>query len=114
MRLAASLGALETNQVATLQALSAAVDAKDHYTARHSMHVADYACAICLGLGRDDCLSSVEQGGLLHDIGKIGIPDAVLLKPSRLTAQEYEIVKQHALAAAEIVGSIRSWPMSCP
>lgn len=88
-----------------LRALSAAVDARDHYTALHSMHVADYSCAIGYRLGMKREIPLLEQAGLLHDIGKIGVPDHILLKPARLDDEEYEAIKRHVLESASIIGA---------
>jgi diguanylate cyclase (GGDEF)-like protein len=78
------------------QGLILAVDAKDRYTKRHSEDVARYALFIGarVGLGADE-LATLRLAGLLHDVGKIGIPDHILRKPGRLTDQEYDVVKQH-------------------
>ena len=81
-----------------------ALDMKDHYTFGHSMRVAFY----CLTLGREIKLNSeelyeLELAALFHDIGKIGVPDSVLLKPSRLTQEEFEVMKQHPSKTAEIL-----------
>jgi HD-GYP domain-containing protein (c-di-GMP phosphodiesterase class II) len=105
-RLEGSLSELEHSRLETLQALSAAVDARDHYTAQHSLHVADYACAIGYRLGMRDQLTLLEQAGLLHDIGKVGVPDHVLLKPAQLTDEEYEVVKRHAAVSSTIIGTV--------
>lgn len=107
-RLDTSLADLGEARLETLRALSAAVDARDHYTALHSMHVADYARAIGYRLGMRDELQMLEQAGLLHDIGKVGVPDHVLLKPTNLTDEEYETVKRHAADGASIVGTVPS------
>jgi len=105
-RLADSLDQLDTDRLAVLQALSTAVDARDHYTALHSMHVADYACAIAYSLGIRDHLRQLEQAGLLHDIGKIAVPDRLLLKPAHLTASEFEVVKRHVEESAHIIETV--------
>jgi putative nucleotidyltransferase with HDIG domain len=105
-RLAESLKELGEHRLGMLQALTAAVDARDHYTALHSMHVADYASAIAYRLGMRDQLAMFEQAGLLHDIGKIGVPDTVLLKPARLTDEEYEAIKKHVEASATILAAV--------
>jgi len=106
-RLETSLQDLEDYSLGTLQALVSAVDAKDSYTASHSLSVTDYSVAI----GRRMRLSSqeltdLERASLLHDVGKIGIPESVLLKPARLTAEEFEHVKQHSESGAQIIESI--------
>jgi putative nucleotidyltransferase with HDIG domain len=80
----------------TLFALVAALDAREHETGDHSQRVARYALAIALRLGvADEELAAVSRGALLHDIGKIGIPDAILLKPGRLTPGEWEEMRRH-------------------
>lgn len=102
-----SMRNLEEHSVGTLQALLSAVDAKDSYTARHSLSVTDYALAIGrrLGLPSNDLLL-LEQAGLLHDIGKIGISESILLKPSRLTPDERASVEEHSDIGARILESI--------
>jgi len=106
-RLVESMEDLEKHSLGTLQALNAAVDAKDSYTARHSLAVTDCAGVIGrrLGLSEDD-LRTLERAGLLHDLGKIGIPERVLLKPERLSAEEYDVIKTHADVGAGILQSI--------
>jgi len=80
------------------------VHARDEYTYQHSMNVGYYAWKIAKHLGLEDERSSnIFVGGLLHDIGKIGTPDYILLKNSNLTPEEYFIMKQHALIGYEIV-----------
>ena len=105
-RLSESMAQMGEHRLGMLQALSAAVDARDRYTAQHSMHVADYACAIGYRLGMKDQLLLFEQAGLLHDIGKIGVPDHLLLKPSRLTDEEYAIIKCHVRESAHIIETV--------
>jgi diguanylate cyclase (GGDEF)-like protein/putative nucleotidyltransferase with HDIG domain len=79
-----------------LQGLVYAVDTKDRYTRRHSEDVARYADFLARELGLDhEMRTALHTAGLLHDIGKIGIPDAILRKPGKLTDEEREIVKQH-------------------
>jgi putative nucleotidyltransferase with HDIG domain len=102
-RLKSSLSELEEHSVGTLQALVAAVDARDTYTAHHSMNVSDYACAIAREMGLDDQVSRLERAGLLHDIGKIGIAESTLLKPGRLTAEEFAAIKEHSEIGAGII-----------
>jgi HD-GYP domain-containing protein (c-di-GMP phosphodiesterase class II) len=78
------------------EALAQALDARDRYTAGHSLRVADYAYGIAreLELGERHT-ENIRLGAWLHDVGKIGIPDAVLLKPGPLTAEEFGLVKLH-------------------
>ncbi len=79
-----------------LQGLVIAVDTKDRYTKRHSEDVARYALFIAEQLGLDEEFRrTIKIAGLLHDVGKIGIPDEILRKPGKLTDAEYAIVKQH-------------------
>jgi diguanylate cyclase (GGDEF)-like protein len=90
-----------------LQGLVIAVDTKDRYTKRHSEDVARYAIFLATRLGLDDeLIRAIRVSGLLHDVGKIGIPDRILRKPGRLTAEEYEIVKQHVALGDMIVRDI--------
>jgi diguanylate cyclase (GGDEF)-like protein len=87
-----------------LQGLVFAIDTKDRYTKRHSEDVSRYAVFLAERLGLDDAtIATIRVAGLLHDVGKIGIPDTVLRKPSRLTAEEQEIVQQHVVLGDMIV-----------
>ena len=84
--------------------LALAVDAKDAYTQSHSQTVANLCAAIVEELGFDARrLQRIRIAGLLHDVGKIGIPDAILRKPAKLTPPEYELMKTHAALGADIV-----------
>lgn len=88
-------------------AFSAALDARDATTATHSINVANYAMAIGYVLGLDEPdLDWLRIAGLLHDVGKIGTPEAVLTKPGKLTDEEYETMKQHAAQGREILENI--------
>ena len=92
----------------TVLALMAAIDAKDHYTFNHSHNVAYYATSLAKAAGLNaDMIEIVRQAALLHDIGKIGIPETVLNKNGRLTEEEYEQMQGHVEAA---VGIIRYLP----
>ena len=80
----------------TIYALTAAIDAKDHYTFRHSVNVSYLATQIARAIGLDDeHVEMIRQAGLLHDIGKISIPENILAKETPLTEEEYEIMKSH-------------------
>jgi len=93
-----------TGSFDVLQGLVIAVDTKDRYTKRHSEDVARYAVFLAKRLGLDkETLATVRVSGLLHDIGKIGIPDTLLRKPSKLTAQEFDVFKQHVALGDSIV-----------
>src|SRR5438046_7151060 len=90
-------------------ALAAAVEAKDPYTEAHTQRVADSARAIGVRLGlpaRD--LDSLYRGGLIHDIGKIGVPDAILLKPGPLNHEEEVTMHLHPLIGENIVAPLRT------
>ena len=90
-----------------LQGLVIAVDAKDRYTKRHSEDVARYALFLADQLGLDPTLRrTLGTAGLLHDVGKIGIPDGILRKPAALTDEEYAIVKQHVALGVSIVRDV--------
>jgi putative nucleotidyltransferase with HDIG domain len=105
--LSESYDALERSTLETIESLNAAVEAKDPYTAGHSARVQHVALTLGdeLGLSRAE-LEDLRLGGLFHDIGKIAIPDAILLKPSRLTAEENERMKEHSAEGARIVGKL--------
>jgi diguanylate cyclase (GGDEF)-like protein len=86
------------------QGLILAVDTKDRYTKRHSEDVTRYAVFLGRQIGLDEgTLDILRVSGLLHDVGKIGIPDHILRKPGKLTAAEYDIVKQHVALGDVIV-----------
>jgi diguanylate cyclase (GGDEF)-like protein len=90
-----------------LQGLVFAVDTKDRYTKRHSEDVARYGAFLARILGFDpDLVEGIIAAGLLHDVGKIGIPDPILRKPGRLSADEAEIVKQHVALGDAIVRNV--------
>jgi putative nucleotidyltransferase with HDIG domain len=91
----------------TVYALAAAVDAKDHYTYGHSRKVNTYAVALAeaIGLPPDEA-SRVSTAALLHDIGKIGVPDRILNKKGKLSDEEWEAIKSHPRLGANIVGNV--------
>jgi diguanylate cyclase (GGDEF)-like protein len=90
-----------------LQGLVIAVDTKDRYTKRHSEDVARYAVFLAQRLGLDEeTQHTIQLAGLLHDIGKIGIPDVVLRKPSKLTDDEFTMFKQHVALGDAIVRDV--------
>ena len=92
-----------------LQGLVIAVDTKDRYTKRHSEDVARYAVFLAQRMGLDEeTQHTIQLAGLLHDIGKIGIPDVVLRKPSRLTDDEFAMFKQHVALGDAIVRDVPS------
>jgi len=87
-----------------IYALAATVDAKDHYTYGHSKKVGEYAVALAQALGLpQDRIATIRAASLLHDIGKIGIPDAILNKEGALTTDEWKPVKTHPELGVEIL-----------
>jgi len=90
-----------------LQGLVFAIDTKDRYTKRHSEDVARYAVFLARLLGVEDSFGeSIRMAGLLHDVGKIGVPDDILRKPGRLTADERSIIEQHVALGDSIVRNL--------
>ena len=94
-----------------VQTLAEAIDAKDTYTNGHSSRVADYAREIArrFGYSRKQ-QDGIYMMGLLHDVGKIGVPDSVINKPSRLTDEEYAIIKTHPVLGERILRNIKERP----
>ena len=94
-----------------IMALAQAIDAKDHYTHGHSQRVAEYSAQISLLLGDDpQQVRLIYYMGLLHDIGKIGIPVKIINKPGKLTDEEYDVIKSHSAIGAEVLNPIRIRP----
>ena len=92
-----------------MRALARAIDAKDPTTQSHSERVAAVAERLALASGwSPERAAELRDAGLIHDVGKSGVPDAVLLKPGRLDPDEYELVKQHAERGAAIVSEVLS------
>jgi uncharacterized protein (TIGR02266 family) len=90
-----------------LHALAASIDARDSLTAGHSEKVTEYALGICDELGlTNDYREMIRVASLLHDYGKVGVPDAILKKNGKLTDEEYEVVKTHADKTKEILARI--------
>ncbi|HWF51893.1 MAG TPA: HD-GYP domain-containing protein [Solirubrobacteraceae bacterium] len=98
---------LHSSYMATVRALSNAVEARDAYTGKHAERVTAYGIEIChaVGLELTDA-HALEFGFLLHDIGKVAIPDAILYKPGKLTDKERALMRQHPVIGAEIVRDI--------
>ena len=93
------------------KALTGTIDAKDTYTNGHSNRVAEYSRMLALALGKsEERAESIYYAALLHDIGKIGIPDTIINKPGKLTDEEFAIIKQHPVIGSEILKSIESMP----
>lgn len=92
-----------------IECITGALDAKDAYTAGHSQRVSEMALKVCelIGLKKKDILK-IHIAAHLHDIGKIGIPDAILNKEGRLTDEEFEIMKTHSAIGAGILSKSKS------
>lgn len=98
-----------SRQIATT--LSGAIDAKDTYTNGHSTRVAKYSREISRRAGfSEEMQDDIYMMGLLHDVGKIGIPDAIINKPAKLTDEEYSIIQKHPVTGAKILKNITEFP----
>ena len=99
---------LEELSMGTIRALADALDAKCDYTAGHSLRVSRFSVVIGKKLGlTDDELRDIELGGILHDIGKIGVPESILWKPDKLNKEEKEIMARHPVKSAQIIGELK-------
>ncbi|HDT14668.1 MAG TPA: HD domain-containing protein, partial [Firmicutes bacterium] len=100
---------VKKDYINTIYALAAAVDAKDHYTHGHSTTVMKYSVKIAehLGLSAEE-VETIKYAALLHDIGKIGISEAIINKPAKLTKEEYTVMKMHPQLGANIIVKIDS------
>ena len=102
---------IERLSIEVTTALSQTIDAKDKYTKGHSNRVAKYSRMLAEALGEDEkTQEKIYYVALLHDIGKIGIPNAIINKPGKLTEEEYEIIKTHPVIGSDILVSISSMP----
>ena len=91
----------------TIKSIAFALDAKDPYTHGHSMRVTLYSLALAKAMNLpDELLEEIETAGLLHDIGKIAIPEKILLKPGKLTDEEYNIIKSHPELGEKLIYNI--------
>ena len=94
---------------AVMLMLGETVEARDAYTLGHCQRLAEYSVRLGRELGLDEQdLAALEYGGFLHDIGKIGVPDALLLKPAPLTREEYQRMQQHTIVGDRLCGGLRS------
>jgi putative nucleotidyltransferase with HDIG domain len=106
-QLQGALQQIEHSYEETLQALGAATDLRDNETAGHSLRVCRYSLEIARAMDwSDKQLRTLARGAYLHDIGKLGIPDGILLKPGPLTADEWRVMKQHAQIGFDLVKDI--------
>lgn len=102
---------LEKLSVQVVTALAGTVDAKDKYTNGHSQRVADYAKEISRRLGKsEEFQQDIYFMGLLHDIGKIGIPDSIINKKGKLTDEEYAVIKTHPAIGSDVLKNITEMP----
>jgi HD-GYP domain-containing protein (c-di-GMP phosphodiesterase class II) len=93
----------------TIRAIVATIDAKDGYTHRHSERVAGFATRIAAELGEEEqFIEVVNLSGLLHDVGKVGVPEAILNKPGKLTKEEFDEIKKHPVHGVNILKNIKS------
>jgi diguanylate cyclase (GGDEF)-like protein len=103
----ALLGDLERTFLSTVEALANALEVQDEYTSSHARWITDTSLRVGQELGLDaDTLKRLELGALFHDIGKIGIPNSILLKPGPLTAEERETIETHPDLGAKIIAPI--------
>ncbi|MCR4791813.1 MAG: HD-GYP domain-containing protein [Lachnospiraceae bacterium] len=102
---------IKTLSVEVMEALAHTIDAKDKYTRGHSVRVAKYSRMIAerMGLPEED-LDNAYYYGLLHDIGKIAVPNDIINSPSKLTEDEYSVIKVHPVVGNDILGEIKSRP----
>lgn len=98
-----------------IRSLAMTIEARDEATDGHCQRLSRYATALGTAIGLDsDALAALDRGGYLHDVGKIGIPDRVLLKPGRLTAAEYSLMQQHTIIGERLCGNLRSLTLVRP
>lgn len=95
----------------TIATISSMIEAKDSYTKGHSIRVAEYSAAIAEGAGwNEGAIQNLRYIALLHDIGKVGIPDNVLNKPGKLTEDEFSVIQSHTSIGGDILKEIKSIP----
>lgn len=95
---------LTQSHLESMRALVAAVEAKDPYTQKHSLTVAHYAHALAVYMGMPEAEADpIRTAAVLHDIGKIGIPDSILVKPGPLTADEFALIRRHPIVGTQIL-----------
>ncbi|MDR7522175.1 MAG: HD-GYP domain-containing protein [Armatimonadota bacterium] len=101
------LGEQDGILLASIQMMAQAVDLKDPYTSKHSQRVSQFSVRLAraMGLGEDE-VERIRIGALMHDIGKIGISGRIIRKPSKLTAEEHAIMREHPLVSADIIGPL--------
>lgn len=109
LQLRRALANLKMTERCSLEALVAALDAREHETCAHSFRVRAYTSELAKQVKYPvELRAELDSAALLHDVGKISIPDSILLKPGSLTAEEFEQCKTHAICGARILGSVSS------
>ncbi len=94
-----------------LAALAKAVDEKDHYTSGHSERVAKYAKELAKRMGKTEAeQEEIYVMGLLHDIGKIGVPESIINKQGKLNDEEFQKIKEHPAMGSEILKNVKELP----
>jgi HD-GYP domain-containing protein (c-di-GMP phosphodiesterase class II) len=100
---------IESSYTEAIVALVAAVEARDRYTKGHSARVSQMAVLIGEAMRLPgETLRSLGRAGLIHDVGRLAVPDAILSKPGRLTPEEYDVVQEHPLRGYEVIGRVAS------
>jgi len=98
-----------------LCALALSIEGKDPYTEGHCERLSHYSVQLGKRMGQpEDMLIALRRGGIVHDIGKVAVPDAVLLKPGRLTPQEMDVIRQHPVVGERICAPLNSFRMVLP
>ncbi|MBX7134498.1 MAG: HD domain-containing protein [Fimbriimonadaceae bacterium] len=114
-QLSRALSDLEENLEAMVRALVKAVEAKDPYTAGHSERVMGYSVQIAEAMGLDENqVRILQMGTLIHDVGKIGVPDEILTKPSQLSNEEFEIIRAHPVVGYQMIEGIPRFQECAP
>lgn len=114
LRLKSYIDELENAEI-VLTSLAASIEAKDPYTAGHCERLSNYSLALGKKVGLSDELCiALRKGGIVHDIGKVAVPERILLKPDRLTPEEWYIMKQHPAVGERICAPLRSFRAVLP
>ena len=113
-KLQITLSSLRKAVSTTIQVLVAAIEARDPYTAGHQKRVADLACAIAKEMGHPpEMVEGIRMAGCIHDIGKLSLPAEILSKPTKLTALEFALIKEHSQSGYEILKDVESpWQLA--
>jgi len=114
LRLKAFTDELERAE-AVLYALARSIEGKDHYTGGHCERLADLSAQLGerMGLPAEE-IKALRRAGVVHDIGKVAVPDSILLKPSRLTPREQKIIRQHPVVGEQICAPLKSFQLVLP